>query len=403
MEAFDIAIVEPGWPAIWPRCTCRFGQARGALWPRRRSQDGRTTALMAQSMDFIRDLGLCERDRRRPSPAGTMRILDGTAPAASRAAGQLPVQRGRPGRLRLQHPECPLPAQSWSADLPASGDHPLPQATLERLAVPETPVDLAPVRRAFDRGRAGGRRRWPAVRGARRRRRFRCAPGPIRRPRVVLNFAHDPAACEHLDRVPYRARAVHPGAAAGPPLEPRLGAVAGGGGSHARLPLERSAARVEERMQSMLGKVTVEAAPQVSRCPACRRSASARARGAARRGRARLPADRRPRPQPQPARCDGAASTCWANPPARPPRSASAFDRRRRADIQSRTASVDLLNRSLLSASCRSRSLRTPGCTCSAAIGPLRSVVMREGVAARRLRGSAVREYLREQVRRQAA
>ena len=78
------------------------------------------------------------------------------------------------------------------------------------------------------------------------------------------------------------------------------------------------------------------------------------------------------------------------------------FDRARRADVRSRTASVDLLNRSLLSDFLPVQFLRTAGLQLLSALGPLRNVVMREGIepggALKALRGT-----LRERVARKQA
>jgi len=78
------------------------------------------------------------------------------------------------------------------------------------------------------------------------------------------------------------------------------------------------------------------------------------------------------------------------------------FDRRRQADIRSRTLSVDLLNRSLLSDFLPVQFLRSAGLHLLSALGPLRNVVMREGIEPL---GSlkALREGLRERVARKQA
>jgi 2-octaprenyl-6-methoxyphenol hydroxylase len=61
----------------------------------------------------------------------------------------------------------------------------------------------------------------------------------------------------------------------------------------------------------------------------------------------------------------------------------AAYDRRRRADITSRTVAVDLLNRSLLSDFLAVQGLRGLSLYAIDRIGPLRRAVMREGVAPR--------------------
>jgi 2-octaprenyl-6-methoxyphenol hydroxylase len=62
---------------------------------------------------------------------------------------------------------------------------------------------------------------------------------------------------------------------------------------------------------------------------------------------------------------------------------ADEFDRRRRADVKSRTTAVDLLNRTLLSDFLPAQSVRGLGLYVLDRIGPLRRAMMREGVAPR--------------------
>jgi 2-octaprenyl-6-methoxyphenol hydroxylase len=73
------------------------------------------------------------------------------------------------------------------------------------------------------------------------------------------------------------------------------------------------------------------------------------------------------------------------------------FDRKRRADIITRTASVDLLNRSLLSGFLPVQMLRAAGLHLLSVVPPLRTIVMREGIEpGRGFRGipAALREKL---------
>lgn len=57
-----------------------------------------------------------------------------------------------------------------------------------------------------------------------------------------------------------------------------------------------------------------------------------------------------------------------------------AYDRRRKGDVMSRSVSVDLLNRSLLSSFLPMQMLRSAGLHILSSISPLRGIVMREGV-----------------------
>ncbi|HEX2146661.1 MAG TPA: FAD-dependent monooxygenase, partial [Pseudorhizobium sp.] len=82
-----------------------------------------------------------------------------------------------------------------------------------------------------------------------------------------------------------------------------------------------------------------------------------------------------------------------------PPDFGERFNRRRRADIMSRTFGVDLLNRSLLSDFLPVQMMRAAGLHLVSALPPLRNLVMREGIEpGRGLRGFV--ETLREEIRR---
>jgi len=59
------------------------------------------------------------------------------------------------------------------------------------------------------------------------------------------------------------------------------------------------------------------------------------------------------------------------------------YDRRRRADVKSRAAAVDLLNRTLLSDFLLAQGVRGLGLYVLDRIGPLRRAMMREGVTPR--------------------
>lgn len=79
-----------------------------------------------------------------------------------------------------------------------------------------------------------------------------------------------------------------------------------------------------------------------------------------------------------------------------------AYDRRRRADVHTRTASIDLMNRSLLSGFLPVQMLRAAGLQLLASIPPLRHFAMQEGVSP----GRAFRNFpnfLRKKIDRQSA
>ncbi|MBL0373042.1 UbiH/UbiF family hydroxylase [Rhizobium sp. KVB221] len=79
-----------------------------------------------------------------------------------------------------------------------------------------------------------------------------------------------------------------------------------------------------------------------------------------------------------------------------------AYDRRRRADILTRTAGIDLLNRSLLSGFLPVQMLRAAGLQVLSSVAPLRHFLMQEGVSpGRALRGFP--DFLRKKIDRKHA
>lgn len=80
------------------------------------------------------------------------------------------------------------------------------------------------------------------------------------------------------------------------------------------------------------------------------------------------------------AELTAAAHASGADPGA--PESMARYDATRRADVAGRTAAIDLLNRSLLSAFLPIHSLRGLGLCLLDRVGPLRRAVMREGIKA---------------------
>ncbi|MFH1516263.1 MAG: FAD-dependent monooxygenase, partial [Pseudomonadota bacterium] len=69
-----------------------------------------------------------------------------------------------------------------------------------------------------------------------------------------------------------------------------------------------------------------------------------------------------------------------AGGPDQAPRAVTAFNRRRRLDVTTRTFGVDLLNRALLSSFLPMQALRAGGLAALSAIPPLRLLAMREGM-----------------------
>jgi 2-octaprenyl-6-methoxyphenol hydroxylase len=80
MRQFDIAVVGAGLAGSLAALALADSGARVALIaPPARANDGRTTALMDQSIAFLRTLGLWQEIARHAAALETMQILDGTA------------------------------------------------------------------------------------------------------------------------------------------------------------------------------------------------------------------------------------------------------------------------------------------------------------------------------------
>ncbi len=172
----------------------------------------------------------------------------------------------------------------------------------------------------------------------------------------------------------------------------------------AALPLEALSLAVENRMQSLLGKVTIDTPPQAF--PLSGMMAS-------RFGKGRIVLIGEAAHAFPPIGAQGLNLSLRdimalvsllgpAGVDGIPADIGNRHDRSRRPDILSRTASVDLLNRSLLSGFLPVQMLRAAGLQILSSAAPLRNLMMREGIAP----GSALqslRRNLREKIGRKQA
>ncbi len=401
MEAFDIAIVGAGLAGnIAALALADSGRRVALVAPSARHTDGRTTALMAQSMDFIRELGLFEDIARVAAPLETMRILDGTgrlfrAPPVSFRSSEVGLPAfgyNIPNAPFLEELETRISAQQAITRF---------DTKLDRLVLTEAAAEL---HLADGQTLAAGLVAGADGRQSEVRRQSGIAVRNWTYPQtaLVLNFTHELPHANmstefHTEHGPFT-QVPLPGRRSSLVwvLSPREAEAT------QALPLEALSRAVEDRMQSVLGKVTVEAAPQAFPLSGMQ---------ADRFGKGRVVLLGEAAHAFPPIGAQGlnlslrdvmALRDLLSDPALSAASIGEAFDRSRRADIQSRTLSVDLLNRSLLSGFLPVQILRTAGLHMLSAIGPLRSVVMREGVEPG---GSwkAVRETLRERVSRKQA
>ncbi|MCQ4629715.1 UbiH/UbiF family hydroxylase [Shinella sp. CPCC 100929] len=398
MKEFDIAIVGAGLAGnLAALSLADSGRSVALIAPPTRAADGRTTALMDQSIAFLKALGLWDEIARHAAALETMQILDGTT------------------RL-LRAP--PVAFRSSEVGLPAFGYN-IPNAPFlavlnTQIAARDNIVRLesgVTAATAFEHGVElvlddGERVTARLVVGADgKKSKIRDSAGiavsawSYPQAALVLNFAHERphgnVSTEfHTESGPFT-QVPLPGRRSSlvwvlPPKEAaRL----------RELPVAELNRAVEERMQSMLGKVTVEGTPQSFPLSGM----TARHFG---KGRFVLVGEAAHAFPPIGAQGlnlslrdimalkdliqegdDGIGER---------------FDRKRQADIRTRTMSVDLLNRSLLSDFLPVQFLRSAGLHLLSALGPLRSIVMREGIEPG---GSlkAFRDGLRERVAREQA
>ncbi len=381
MTQMDITIVGGG-PAgmIAAISLARAGRRIAFVAPAPAKTDRRTTALMDQSIRFLDRLGVWNEIVPSTAALTTMQIIDGTsrllrAPNVAFHAAEIGLEA-----FGYNMPNTALIAALERA-VAAEGNITWLESTATSIDIREDGVSVtldsgeqvhsdfvvgADGRASIVRQAAGiGVRTWSYPQSA-----------------MVLNFSHSQ---------PHRNVSTEFHTESGPftqvPLPgdrsslvwvqtPEQAAV-----NAARTPAELSLL-VEDRMQSLLGKVTVEDGAQV--WPLSGMTAAHFGKG-----RAALIGEAAHVFPPIGAQGlnlslrDIMALTdtlCGTPEEAISASAGDRFDRKRRTDILSRTASVDLLNRSLLSDFLPVQMLRAAGLHVLASLPPLRNIVMREGI-----------------------
>ncbi|MCM2293760.1 UbiH/UbiF family hydroxylase [Allorhizobium sp. BGMRC 0089] len=347
----------------------------------RKTDDRRTTALMDQSVRFLDRLGLWDGLKPKASALATMQIIDGTkrllrAPPVAFRSSEIGLAAFG---YNFTNADL-LNAFSKAVDLE-------PNITVihsNASAIVFSANDVA-VTLADDRQIEGELVVGADGRGSLTRQTAGVSLKTWSYPQsaLVLNFAHelphDNVSTEfHTEtgpftQVPLSGKRSSLVWVVEPQEAKRL----------AELPLGALSQLIEERMQSLLGKVTVE--PGVQYWPLSGMTATRYGKG----------------------RAVFIGEAAHAFPPigaqglnlslrdimtledlvgAEPDRPlgeeiGARFDRRRKVDVLSRTASVDLLNRSLLSAFLPVQMVRAAGLHVLSQFSPVRHFVMREGVA----------------------
>lgn len=402
MDMYEVAVVGGGLAGrIAALALARAGRKVVLIAPPAKA-DQRTTALMDQSIAFMERLGVWPEMEGQAAALSTMQIIDGTSrllrapPVAFRASevGLDAFGYNFPNASMLPVLEKALDAEPNATVIGQSAAEIVPAQDTVRLTLEDgSGIEAAFVvgadgRHSPVRESAGiGVRTWSYPQSA-----------------LVLNFSHER---------PHRNTSTEFHTESGPftqvPLPGNRSSLVwvlkpADAEAMRDLPLEEISRRVEARMQSLLGKVAVE--PGVQAWPLSGMMAKSFGMG-----RVALVGEASHVFPPIGAQGlnlslrDIMALVDIVAPHAGGAIAADAgdrFDRKRRTDVMSRTASVDVLNRSLLSDFLPMQLLRAAGLHVLAGLSPLRGLVMREGVEPGRGFRS-IPSTLREQFRRKQA
>jgi 2-octaprenyl-6-methoxyphenol hydroxylase len=403
MERFDIAVAGNGLAGrIAAIALSRLGYSVALIGPAPENQDGRTTALMDQSIAFLEGLGVWEKLSAKSAALQTMQIIDGTGRLFR--APTVPFRASEIGLDAFGYNFPNTAALEILGEIIAQDDNiHLIEGRIEGADFSEGSVLMrlddgreieagfvaaADGRKSILREAAGiSVRRWSYPQTA-----------------VVMNFAHtiphgNVSTEFHTPTGPFTQVPL-------PGMRSSLVWVQAPAEAEAFLMLsnEEVGRRIETRMQSMLGKVTVEGKPQG--WPLSGMTANQFGKG-------RLALIGEASHAFPPIGAQGLnlslrdiIALCDLLGMKRdhegPKAVGDAFDRKRRPDVISRTASVDLLNRSLLSNFLPVQLARAAGLHLLELLPPLRNLVMQEGVApGRGLRGLS--SSLREKIARKHA
>lgn len=403
MKQFDITIVGGGLAGMVAAIAlARGGRKVAFVAPLTAKVDGRTTALMDQSIRFLERLSVWDKIAPSTAALSTMQIIDGThrllrAPTVAFHAAEIGLEA-----FGYNMPNTALLAGLTDA-VASEGNITVLEATATDIDIRDAGVTVTvdngeSIQSGFVVGSDG---RSSMVREAAG---ISVKTWSYPQAAMVLNFSHS---------LPHQNVSTEFHTESGPftqvPLPGDRSSLVwvqkpADASANAAKPLPELSRLVESRMQSLLGKVTVDDGVQV--WPLSGMTAARFGKG-----RAALIGEAAHVFPPIGAQGlnlslrDIMALTDILCDQPQQPISASAgdrFDRKRRTDILSRTASVHLLNRSLLSDFLPVQMLRAAGLHVLASLPPLRNIVMREGIEPGRGIG-LIPSFLREKLRRKAS
>ena len=363
------------------RLRCRGSRAQAGT--RRMAHHGAAVRVPSHS---CKSLGVWDDDRaaRRAALDDAHHRCD--RPAAARAGTRLPrVARSALTPSATMSPIPVLLRRTRQPHATSTGHVTFIEGAVEGATFGDGLQQVTLGRRLAADGESRRRGGWHATRRSAGSAVQASASGRIRKRRLFSNFVHTLPAprCQH--RIPHCRGAVHLRSARAEPVRPGLGAAARKGRGPDEL-AHRSSSNARSSGRWV---------PCWAGSPSRRRSRRGSCRVSSRRpsaGRAgRSPAKRRMSFPPIGAQGfnlgirDVELIAAWrAGSIYAPCGAGSALSIRRRfADVTSRTVSVDILNRSLLSGFLPIQLARIAGMHAINMVGPLRRLLMREGVAAR--------------------
>ncbi len=381
MKTFEIAVIGGGLAGmIAAIALARGGRNVALVAPASPSPDRRTTALMDQSIRLLDRLTLWEKLRPAAAPLSTMRIIDGTnrllrAPITTFRSVELDLEAfgyNFPNKALTEVLEAAIAAEgnvtrfaSFAEVIDIGAD-----------SVTVTLADGEVLSAAFAVGADGRKSKLRETAG------IDVKTWSYPQSAMVLNFQHslphENISTEfHTESGPFTQVPLPGNRSSLVWVQNPSDAVA-----RNELSLSELSNVVEERMQSLLGKVTVEEGVQIWPLSGMM---------AHRSGKGRIALIGEASHVFPPIGAQGlnlslrdvmALSDILSSRPELPiaADAGDRFDRKRRADIMTRTASVDLLNRSLLSDFLPVQVMRAAGLHILSALPPLRSIVMREGI-----------------------
>ena len=380
-EHYDIAVVGGGLAgSVAALAAAAEGWRVAFIAPQPGRQDGRTTALLSESVDFLARLGIWEAVEPSSAPLRTMRILDGTkrlfrSPPVSFRSSEIGLDA-----FGYNIPNKPLfeelQAATIGSELITRFESALVAAAQSGDGVELNLTDgtriTALVALAAD-GRGSKLREDIGIR-------VRTWTYP--QTALVLNFTHSIAHADtstefHTEQGPFT-QVPLPGKRSSLVWAVKPDQV----DTILAMPRVQLNLEVESRMSSILGKVEIEG--EVQAWPLS--SLIAFSFGA---GRTMLVGETGHGFPPIGAQglnlglrdiMQAIKALKTAGGPEQAPRAVSAYSRQRWLDVTSRTAGVDLLNRTLLSSFLPVQALRAGGLAVLSAFPPLRNLAMREGM-----------------------